>query len=469
MAEICHFMKTAMKKLLSAVLSSIILLSMFSVPTFAQDVQEVDPTLDSFYDDFDGEELDRSKWLVSNKAWGGGDIGNGGVVPQNVSLSGNGTLVLESHGNNYSGDVPGIKRPDGTRTGGAIATRDYYASGSYEVSARISPDLGVCSAIWTFEYEEYYEGDPIYEENVRGNKDYYAINHEVDIELPGRPTKKKENMSFDYVLCNTWIGEYDDIEQTTSYVKLPESINLQDGEFHTYRFDWHTGDEGKGQEPCVEFYIDDQRVMKNTTHVPTKAGRFWIGAWFPDKWAGEADFDTSYFEIDYAKIEPFGESGDMPNKEPINESHWEAGSFPGPGPNPNPTPDPKNLILNGDFASGDSDWIISGDASISNGKAMLSSGSSTDTLMQTVTVKPNTTYELSADILSPGCTVDYGVLDYNGRYSDLRRTTNSEGKQVITFTTASHISVITVYFEVQRYQDILEPAYIDNVSLIEAS
>ena len=38
---------------------------------------------------------------------------------------------------------------------------------------KVAPTLGVCSAICTFHYEEYYPGDPEYE----GGGEYYAINH----------------------------------------------------------------------------------------------------------------------------------------------------------------------------------------------------------------------------------------------------------------------------------------------------
>ena len=76
------------------------------------------------------------------------------TVRENVSVS-SGTLKLEGHGNLYTGDVQGCNKnlPGGIRTGAAIATRDYYASGCYEVVAKVAPVFGACSAIWTLEYE----------------------------------------------------------------------------------------------------------------------------------------------------------------------------------------------------------------------------------------------------------------------------------------------------------------------------
>ena len=127
-------------------------------------------TTDEFYDDFSSGTLDPDKWLVAYKNWGGKVTENGekvvynsGVIPQNVSVQ-NGKLVLTGNGNLYQGDLKGVnkdgsQRADGKRTGAAIATKDYYASGSYEVVAKVSPELGACSAIWTFEYEEDWEED----------------------------------------------------------------------------------------------------------------------------------------------------------------------------------------------------------------------------------------------------------------------------------------------------------------------
>ena len=78
-------------------------------------------------------------------------------------------------------------RADGKRVGGAIATKDYFGSGSYEVRMKVLPKFGVSSAIWTFHYQEYYPGHPEYVAKPVGAPDYYASNHEIDIEMPGRP------------------------------------------------------------------------------------------------------------------------------------------------------------------------------------------------------------------------------------------------------------------------------------------
>ena len=79
-----------------------------------------------------------------------------------------------------------------------------------------------------------------------------------------------------------------------------------DENYHTYRFDWHTD----SADPRVEFYVDGVLVATNRQHVPTLAGRLWVGAWFPDSWAGDPAFETSELLVDWVRITPFLESGD---------------------------------------------------------------------------------------------------------------------------------------------------------------
>lgn len=125
------------------------------IPISAETAQATDAV---FYDDFSSGTLDPDKWLVAYKNWGGKVTENGekvdyngGVLPQNASVQ-NGKLILTGNGNLYQGALKGVnkdgsRRADGKRTGAAIATKEYYASGSYEVVAKVSPELGACSAI----------------------------------------------------------------------------------------------------------------------------------------------------------------------------------------------------------------------------------------------------------------------------------------------------------------------------------
>ena len=267
---------------------------------------------DGFFDDFNGSTLNTDYWLTAEKNWGGTiESGgknvdyNGGVVPENVALQ-DGNLVLTGLGDQYEGQVLGInrdlsRRKDGKRCGGAIATRKYFGSGSYEIRAKIAPVIGCCSAMWTFEYEENYSGD-----------DVGIINHEIDIEFPGR--NERDEITLDHALCTTWTTEDD-------YRSMSVNCGDQtDSEYHTYRFDWHTGSDSETQR--VEYYFDGELKYTSYKFVPTNESRLWLGLWFPKNWAGTPDFDTTQFVIDYVKITPFHESGDTPQHESYPDSGW---------------------------------------------------------------------------------------------------------------------------------------------------
>ena len=273
---------------------------------------------DIFYDDFSDSELDTDKWLVAEKNWGGTvtengvtEDYNGGVIAENAAVR-DGKLILTGLGNGYTGELRGIardksRRADGKRCGGAIASKEYFGSGSYEIRAKIAPELGCCSAMWTFEYEEHYSGD-----------DLQIVNHEIDIEFPGRD--KNDDYSLSHVLCTTWLTEED------YKTKSVECGNQADGEFHTYRFDWHTG--GENEAPRVDYYFDGKLIHTATEYIPTNKSRFWLGLWFPKDWAGTPDFEQTEFVVDYVKITPFHESGDSPQHESYPDNGWADAKLP---------------------------------------------------------------------------------------------------------------------------------------------
>jgi len=433
----------------------------------------LDPTPQSaaFYDDFSGSALDPGNWLIAKRNWGGqlsqSTSFNGGVVPQNVKLR-NGNLILEAHGNRYNGPVMGINkngsmRTDGRRVGAAVATSNYYASGSYETRMKIAPVSGVASALWTFHYEELYPDDPGFickEVGCVDDDGYYAINHEIDIEFPGRPGPAHQDFSFSKALLNTWVGENDD-EYTTNFTDLGAAQN--DGQFHTYRFDWHTGDANEVRR--VEFYVDNQLVNTTYTNVPTRASRFWIAAWFPRSWAGQANFDTSSVEIDWVKITPFNQAGDeavMESLFPGSYGFAQYSEYPKasetsvtpvdpeePGEPGTPIePNPTNLIQNGDFSS-TSHWT---DLSISPASAVIASNamtlqpaaSNSAEAEQYVTVTPAQTYKLSADMhSSDGQTYGYlRVYDGTNMVEVSTRSLTSENKQLIFTASSSQVRVV---------------------------
>ena len=452
------------KKLISAILAGVRVMTISAPQVVAaekpQNINQAGQT-EAFFDDFSGNALDTGKWLVAEKMWGGW---NGGVVPENVSVS-NGTLKLEGHGNLYTGDVQGCNKnlPGGIRTGAAIATRDYYASGCYEVVAKVAPVFGACSAIWTFEYEEYDKDSEEYKNYPDQTGKLAIVKHEIDIELP------TANADFDIPTFRAArFNTYEMENRSKSHFQtLPEAVD--DGQWHTYRFDWHTGD--ANEQPRVDFYVDGQLLYTSYEHIPTHASRLWLGIWFPASkdsdgdgfgdtgWTGTADFDTAVFEIDSVRITPYCEAGDTVGNETYPKDGWAADSFP-----EDIEAERYEHIRNGDFSAGAENWTASGGAEVSDGRGILRTGSATRTLSQPIAVQPNMTYTLKADIVSDGTRVTLGVRKANGSANTHEIYTNS-GEKLLTFTTGKSCREMEVYVQVERYQDGA-PAYVDNISVI---
>ena len=299
------------------------ILTIESVSLLAQGNEWIDtpnpiptPTTEVLFDDFSGP-LDPERWLIVDKAWGGD---NGGLVPENVELA-DGKLLLRANGDDYTGDVVGHGDRT-TRVGAGIATRDYYASGRYEVRARIPQVLGAASAFWTFHYIEYGPNDEGFWEEPSKIR-----NSEIDWEFPTALQTGSDNdpISYDYARVNSWGGKLGG--EGAHHPGRVEIIN--DGEYHTYTIDWHAG--GDGELPRVIWLIDGEEVYRHEgnefgqDNIPYRASRFWLGIWFPAAgfkeridgetisrvgWAGDPDFDQATLEIDWVRVTPFNEAND---------------------------------------------------------------------------------------------------------------------------------------------------------------
>lgn len=241
-----------------------------------------------FFDDFNGTKLNSSFWKKENTKWGENPAKgtHGGVIPENVYVK-DGNLVIRAHGNYYTGNIWGHGQK--TKVGGVISSKKNFASGSYEVRAKICPQVGALSAFWTY----YYKSD--------------TANHEIDFEFPGRNqapnTPDKSDLTWG--LMTSWRGVGDDMHKTTD---VPFG-NQIDGQYHLYRFEWHTG--SPTQKARVEWYYDNKLMTTAYDFVPDRASKFWVGIWFPN-WIGRADFGEDYMYVDWIKIKEFKEPGDKP-------------------------------------------------------------------------------------------------------------------------------------------------------------
>ena len=266
----------------------------------------------TFFDKFEQNTLNESVWQKEHRVWGqpaNPAHQHGGVIKENVYMK-EGNVVMRALGDRYTGNLRGVNNA-AKRIGGVISSKERFASGRYEVKARIlqKPDMGVLSAAWTFWYKEITnESHPnefqraLAAGNVSQNGKI-VLNQEIDIEVIGKDLAAP--------LFSNWIGERDEEHETKTH-KLTAGLN--DGKYHIFRWDWHTGSE---TEPArVDYYIDNVLLHSSTEKVPYIASHFYIGNWFA-WWAGNEsgtykrpDFDQAEMYVDWVKFVPFNQPND---------------------------------------------------------------------------------------------------------------------------------------------------------------
>lgn len=284
------------------------------------DISDEDDNVIRIYEEFKNG-IDANVWAIANQRWGG--THHGGVIYQNVHYTTEGNLLIQANGDYYEGPLKGIEQNHGKRTGGAIYTKEALGPGSFEVRAKIMPRFGATTAFWTFNYLN-------------------GINSEIDFEF-------NVNNDFSTVWLTNWLTERD----YNNHNHQMDSYH-NDGEFHTYRFEWHTL-----PTPHIKYFIDGELAHTEYTKVPTMSARYWIGVWFPNNWAGVPNFETDYLEVEYFKYESFPDH-------PYVEGPTGASS-PAPFYPSQPIVKPiANLLPHGhlNYATG---YMLTGDATISNG------------------------------------------------------------------------------------------------------
>ncbi|MEC8321321.1 MAG: glycoside hydrolase family 16 protein [Planctomycetota bacterium] len=301
-----------------------------------------------FFDDFSDGELDPEHWLVSAKAWGGD---NGGVAPANVKLVPDlddgepiVALRLEAHGDLYSGDLEHNGRT--TRVGAAIATRRYFASGRYEVRARVAPEYGTCTAFWPFHYIDHRMGEAEYwhEPNPRRNTE---IDWEFPTDLGGADLGE---FSFTKARTNSWGGQFGGeggehkgrkVLTDEDGAPLDLAAEAMDGRYHTFTIEWRSGEDlgdeaiNRSRTGSVRWLLDGRLVDElhdvdfGQGNVPYRAARFWLGTWFPAAgyadyvgWTGDPIFDVTAAHIAWVRITPFNEPRDEWVDETVPNLAW---------------------------------------------------------------------------------------------------------------------------------------------------
>lgn len=316
----------------------------------------------AFQEDWSSGSVDPAKWYFLRKKWG---TGNNGVTPTNVWLGSdqvNGTrqnvLICEAHGDRYSGSVTGFG-DQSTRVGGAIATRQFFASGRYEVIMKVGRPVGegvplqpkgAVPAIWTYAYrwaevpvekQAGFDADaPLYNPllKVSGSP---ATEYWSEIDFP----ELGKNGDFAH-------GGYNVFCQNRYEWKTFPVPDITDGQYHTYVMEWHTGQKpltnvtdaqviehdgcwwvqdkaisinsylanplkrlGKDSYAActgltARHWVDGKWVGENIRNVPCLAAQLTLGVWLPG-WGGPAPWTTAQVSFGPVKIWQYDDPGDV--------------------------------------------------------------------------------------------------------------------------------------------------------------
>lgn len=235
------------------------------------------------YDDFTGDTIDKSKWVISDSVWDQWGTDQNGVRPQNVFLlkdekNPDTHLLLRANGSYYSGDALS-SAVDGVNTGACLSTVEALGPGRYDIKMKACPRIGALTSMWLFSWF---------------NKDDGSVQqNEIDIEIGLNPI-------FNQVFFTTWTSP----SSNSSY---PTNVDfmVNDGDWHIYSFDWVTD----AEVPYVDYYVDGVKLLTIDSNVPTTNATLSIGIWVPC-WAGGGGADSTYnvstnsrmFDSDYAEI-----------------------------------------------------------------------------------------------------------------------------------------------------------------------
>lgn len=317
-------------------------------------------------EDWSGGRIDTSRWYILRKQWG---QGNHGVVPQNVYVARDtvagreqNVLVCEAHGDQYDGPVFGIGKQK-TRVGGVIVSKEFFASGRFEVVMKIGstaaheggPENPACPrgavpAVWTYGYRlvrvdkehlgVFVTKVPLYNPHMPayggGANEYWS---ELDFPEFGK------DGDFTRGLYNTFLQNRHD-------PRVFDTSIAADGQYHTLTTEWRTtlqplegvtdaqvtehGGYWWVQDKAIPFdryfgnplkrlgqdryavymgekaehWIDGKKVGENTKYVPAMAGQLNLGVWLP-AWGGPAPWKTARVSFASVKVWQYDDPGDV--------------------------------------------------------------------------------------------------------------------------------------------------------------
>jgi hypothetical protein len=308
-----------------------------------------------------------------------------------VTIDEDGNVVLIANGL-YAGEKC---------TGANIQSVNTFAPGSFEVVMRIPSQDGICIALWLYN-------------NFDGN------NYEIDMEMHGSTLQNSDGLST--VICGNWLTE-NSADHTSEHVDLGYALN--DGEFHTFRMDWHTGDNAR-----VEYYVDGVCISTITTNIPDNQMYFNIGLWFPKNWCGEPTFEQDFAVVKTFTYTPFeGETAKTEHCDTLSGGNFLSGiSVP-----------KENLLANGTFSKECYAYVWEGTFTKTENGVSIAAG---DAIQQTVTVDcGGIGYQLAIECEGEiTVVVEYGSLTGGETTSETLTLTNG----VYTFTPSFGSTAFTV-------------------------
>lgn len=324
--------------------------------------------------------------------------------------------------------------------------------------------FGACSAIWTFEYEEYDKDSEEYKNYPDQTGKLAIVNHEIDIELP-TANADFDTPTFRAARFNTYEMEN---RSKSHFQTLPEAVDDGPVAYLPLRLAYRRCERAapRGFLCGWTAAVYQLRAYSHPCQ-PSVAGYLVPGVQGQRRgrlWRYRLDPEPPILIPLFLKLTLSGS--------PLTArraTRWETKRIPRTaGPQ---IPSPRILRPNGMSISateisppGAENWTAYGGAEVSDGRGILRTGSATHTLSQSIAVQPNMTYTLKADIVSDGTRVTLGVRKANGSANTHEIYTDS-GEKVLTFTTGKSCREMEVYVQVERYQDGA-PAYVDNISVI---
>lgn len=204
-------------------------------------------------DEFEGSELDRTKWKPEESCWGGGNDERQCYTDrsENIEIA-DGLLLLKARKEEWTGpdrppEIAEDPNPERTKpyTSGKVRTRGLHAwkYGRIEMRAKVPGGQGIWPAFWMMPADDHYGRWPL-----SGEIDILeAVNLGARCsDEPGCESELGENRTVSAVHYGDYAPKNDHVAQRTP---LPSGA-LPSEDFHVYSVEWGEG--------LIRFLVDDR-------------------------------------------------------------------------------------------------------------------------------------------------------------------------------------------------------------------